>query len=51
MVEKKLIAEVVLAIIAAALIIWYVLTNYQNISDAFFRWLESLKEMLGMSPG
>ncbi len=48
MVEMKLIAEVVLVVIAAAIIIWYVITNYQNISTAFTMWIQNLKDMLGI---
>lgn len=49
--EMKLIAEVILVVIAAALILWYLITNYQNISTAFNAWLENLKDLMGMSPG
>ena len=48
MVEKKLIAEVILAVIAAAFLIWYLVTNYKNISTAFTGWIEYLKDMIGI---
>ena len=48
--EMKLIAEAILVVIAAALIIWYVITNYNNISAAFTEWIKSLKDMIG-APG
>jgi hypothetical protein len=48
MVEMKLIAEVVLVVIAAAIIIWYVIMNYQNINTAFTMWIQNLKDMLGI---
>jgi hypothetical protein len=48
--EMKLIAEAILVVIAAALIIWYIITNYQYINSAFNEWIVSLKEMMG-KPG
>ena len=48
MVEIKLIAEAVLAVIAAALIIWYIMTNYQTVSTGFFNWIDQIKDMVGI---
>lgn len=49
--EMKLIAEVILVVIAAALILWYIITNYNIISSAFTEWINSLKDTMGVSPG
>jgi len=51
MVEIKLVAEVILVVIAAALIIWYVIVNFQSISTAFTGWIENLKDSLGLPSG
>lgn len=51
MVEIKLVAEAVLVVIAGALIIWYIITNYQNIVTAFNTWLDQLKELIGIPTG
>jgi hypothetical protein len=46
MVEIKLIAEIILVVIAAALIIWYVVVNFQSINTAFYGWIDSIKNSL-----
>jgi len=51
MVEMKLVAEVILVVIVAALIIWYVVVNFQGINTAFNSWIGSLKDSLGISSG
>jgi hypothetical protein len=51
MVEMKLVAEVILVVIAAALIIWYVVVNFQSISTAFNSWIVNLKDSLGIPSG
>jgi len=48
MVDIKLIAEAVLVVIAGALIIWYIATNYQNIHNAFYVWLDQIKDLIGI---
>ena len=48
MVEIKLIAEVVLVVIAGALIIWYVVNNYQSIEVAFNSWFDQLKNLINV---
>jgi hypothetical protein len=48
MVEIKLIAEVVLVVIAGALIIWYVVNNYQSIEVAFNSWFDQLKSLINV---
>lgn len=45
--DVKLVAEAVLVVIALALIVWYVITNYQGIVNAFDTWFEQLKGLVG----
>lgn len=49
MVDIKLVAEAVLLVVAGALIIWYIVTNYQNIAAAFNTWFEQIKELIGVT--
>ncbi|MDI6825811.1 MAG: hypothetical protein QMD36_01290 [Candidatus Aenigmarchaeota archaeon] len=46
--DVKLVAEAVLVMIALALIVWYVITNYQGIVNAFKSWLEQIKWLIGL---
>jgi hypothetical protein len=49
MVATKVIIEILLVIIALALIIWYVATNYHSISEQFGKWFEGMKEYFNVS--
>jgi hypothetical protein len=48
--EMKLMAEIILLVIAIVLIAWYTITNFNNISTALTTWIANLKDMLGL-PG
>ncbi len=49
MVATKAIIEILLVIIALALLILYVTTNYHSIAEQFDKWFEEIKEKFGIS--
>jgi len=42
MVETKFLVEIVVIIVALAVALWWLFTNYQSISDQFFDFLKDI---------
>ncbi len=42
MVTTKFVVEVVLVVISLAIVLWWLYTNFSNLSDAFINWIQGL---------